>query len=73
MSMALEVDEPHWHPPGNSHDRRRDVILRTLGYTVVRLDATPFYGDVTEMMVDIVRDAVGGHQLTLFPKEPKAA
>lgn len=61
FSLGIEVDEPYWHDPIKGKDSRRDNVLARLGYRIVRLDATPFYGATTEAMVEIVRDAITEH------------
>lgn len=57
-NVALEVDEPYWHAKVADRDAKKTLFLQTRGYTVVRLIATPFYGDFTEPMIDAVRDAL---------------
>lgn len=53
--IAVEVDEPYWHAKVIDRDAKKTLFLQTRGYTVVRLIATPFYGDFAEPMVDAVR------------------
>ena len=56
--VAIEVDEPYWHARVKDRDARKDLFLQGRGFTVVRLVATPFYGPLTEAMVDAVQGAL---------------
>lgn len=56
--LGVEVDEPYWHDRSRGRDARKDAFMQSRGITVLRLDATPFYGPLTEDMVTAVRDAL---------------
>lgn len=56
--VAIEVDEPYWHARTAGRDARKTLHLQGLGYVVVRLVATPFYGPFAAPMVDAVRAAL---------------
>ena len=57
-TTGVEVDEPYWHARTGDRDARKDAFMQGRGITVLRLDATPFYGTLTESMVDAVRSAL---------------
>ena len=42
-NLMLEVDEPYWHNKTKERDERKTEFLQSKGFTVLRLDATPFY------------------------------
>ncbi|HLR97646.1 MAG TPA: DUF559 domain-containing protein [Jiangellaceae bacterium] len=54
LNVALEVDEPYWHDKVADRDARKNAFLAERGFTVVRLVATPFYGDFTDPMIGLV-------------------
>lgn len=57
-SLIVEVDEPYWHDQVADRDARKDAFMRRHGWKVVRLVATPFYGDHTPAMTQAVADAL---------------
>lgn len=58
LRLIIEVDEPYWHDKVADRDARKDLHMQSHGYTVVRLVATPFYGDLTDSMVSAVEAVV---------------
>lgn len=56
--VGVEVDEPYWHARTRDRDARKDAFMQGRGIAVLRLDATPFYGPLTEGMVDAVSAAL---------------
>ena len=36
MNLIIECDGEVWHPLGNSRDRKRDAVLKRLGYNIIR-------------------------------------
>ena len=57
-SLVIEVDEPYWHDRVKDRDARKDIFMQSRGYAVLRLVATPFYGDLTDGMVHAIRAAL---------------
>lgn len=55
---AIEVDEPYWHAKTAARDAKKTLHMQGLGWLVIRLVATPFYGAFKPVMVDIVRSAL---------------
>lgn len=56
-NLAVEVDEPYWHKRKEA-DMRKVKRLIAKGHRVIRVPATPFYGDVTDEMLRIVKAIV---------------
>lgn len=59
-NTILEIDGVYWHgtPKARAQDARKTLRLQRLGYRVVRLSDTPFYGPLTESMVSYLRAAL---------------
>lgn len=57
-ALVVEVDEPYWHDQVADRDARKDAFMRAQGYEVLRLVATPFYGDFAPEMAGAVGDAI---------------
>lgn len=59
-NTILEIDGVYWHsrPRSKAQDARKTLRLQSLGYRVVRLPDTPFYGPLTEAMVAYLRAAL---------------
>lgn len=53
-ALVVEVDEPYWHDQVADRDARKDAFMRGQGYDVLRLVATPFYGDFHPAMASTV-------------------
>lgn len=57
-NLIIEVDEPYWHSKVADRDARKDAFMRKHGWQVLRLIATPFYGDFVPVMADAVQAAI---------------
>jgi very-short-patch-repair endonuclease len=56
----IEIDSVYWHGTARAQaqDARKTLRLQRLGYRVVRLPDTPFYGPLTDGMVAYLRAAL---------------
>lgn len=59
-NTILEIDGVYWHSTAKAQrqDARKTLRLQSLGYRVVRLPDTPFYGPLTAQMVAYLRAAL---------------
>ncbi len=46
LKIDIETDGEHWHPIGNSHDRKRNWVLRKQGWKVIRFRGKEIKGDI---------------------------
>ena len=44
--IIIECDGEHWHLIGNSKDRKRDAVLRKLGWKVLRFRGNEIENDI---------------------------
>lgn len=58
LDLIIEVDGSYWHSRTKDRDARKDAHMSAAGYQVIRLPDDPFYGDVTDLMVEAVRSAI---------------
>ncbi len=58
LNTMFEVDSVYWHTRTAARDARKTLYLQGKGYRVVRLPDTPFYGVITEAMVNYLRSAL---------------
>lgn len=57
-NTVLEVDGVFWHSNNRGSDARKDRFMQSQGLTVVRIPDTEFYGELSEPMVQAVRQAL---------------
>jgi very-short-patch-repair endonuclease len=58
FNIVIEVDGEYWHSKQSSKDRdkRKTNWLESKGYKVFRISDAPFYGKVTDEMINVIRE-----------------
>jgi len=46
LKIDIETDGKHWHKKGNSHDRKRNWVLRNQGWKVLRFTCDELKKDI---------------------------